>query len=271
MEEIRSAIYETLEADNPQTCRGTFYQLVSGGVIPKDERDYKGTVIRLLGEMREVGHVPWEWITDETRWMRKPRSHGSLQDALNATRDSYRRALWNDQNSYVEIWCEKDALAGVLYQETARWDVPLMVARGFSSKTFLHESAKLIEEQRKPAWLYHFGDYDASGQRLANTIKSTLQRYAPWAEIHFEIVAVTPEQIAEWKLPTRPPKKSTHGDWKEQCVEVDAIPAKKLREIARECIERHIDPKILKRTQKIEKAERETLSGILAGLNGGAS
>ena len=34
---------------------------------------------------------------------------------------------------YVEVWCEKDALAGVLMEETEVYDVPLMVAKGYSS------------------------------------------------------------------------------------------------------------------------------------------
>ena len=33
--------------------------------------------------------------------------------------DFYRRSLWDEQPVYVEIWLEKEALAGVLYGETA--------------------------------------------------------------------------------------------------------------------------------------------------------
>jgi hypothetical protein len=32
---------------------------------------------------------------------------------------AYRRDLWKDAEHYVEIWVEKDALAGVLVEETA--------------------------------------------------------------------------------------------------------------------------------------------------------
>ena len=44
VEAIEMAIFETLQADHPQTLRGLFYQLVSAGVIPKTEAAYKGTV-----------------------------------------------------------------------------------------------------------------------------------------------------------------------------------------------------------------------------------
>jgi hypothetical protein len=52
---------------------------------------------------------------------------------------------------YVEVWTEKDALAGVLLEETAAWDVPLMVSRGFSSISYLYEAAREIERQGRAA------------------------------------------------------------------------------------------------------------------------
>ena len=35
-------------------------------------------------------------------------------------RGFYRKALWADADAYVEVWLEKDALAGVIYPITAR-------------------------------------------------------------------------------------------------------------------------------------------------------
>jgi len=45
--------------------------------------------------------------------MRKPRTHDSVEEALRDTARFYRKALWADADSYVEIWVEKAALAGV--------------------------------------------------------------------------------------------------------------------------------------------------------------
>jgi hypothetical protein len=58
---------------------------------------------------------------------------------------------------------EKDALSGVLYGVTSKYDVPLMVTRGYPSYSFLAQAAESIKEQGKPAYLYYFGDYDPSG------------------------------------------------------------------------------------------------------------
>jgi hypothetical protein len=135
MDRIREAILEVLERDQPMTVRQLFYRLVSLGTIDKTEAEYKATVCRITAEMRRAGEIPYGWIADNTRWTRKPRTHSSLSHALKHTAETYRRAIWDNQDSYVEVWLEKDALAGVLLDVTAPWDVPLMVTRGFPSLT----------------------------------------------------------------------------------------------------------------------------------------
>jgi hypothetical protein len=37
---------------------------------------------------------------------------------------------------HIEVWLEKDALAGVIYEETEKWAVPLLVSKGFSSLSY---------------------------------------------------------------------------------------------------------------------------------------
>ena len=113
IEAIRVALYQVLADDNPMTVRQVFYRLVSSGAIAKTEMEYKQTVVRLLTEMRRDREIPFHWIADNTRWMRKPRTYHSLRSMLKITRDTCRRELWSNQPAYVEVWLEKDALAGV--------------------------------------------------------------------------------------------------------------------------------------------------------------
>jgi hypothetical protein len=165
---------------------------------------------------------------------------------------------------YVEIWCEKDALAGVLLEETRVYDVPLMVAKGYSSITFLHSAAKAIQAKGKPAYIYHFGDLDPSGVDAARDIEAKLRRYAPEAEIHFERPAVTRAQVEQWNLPTRPTKQTDTRAKKfaGTSVELDAIPAEKLRQLVRECIERHVDQHQVSILKIAEESEREFLKSV---------
>ncbi len=262
---IRGAIYEVVAEDHPMTVRQVFYRLVSLGTIEKTEAEYKGTVIRLLGQMRLAKELPFDWIADNTRWMRKPDTYSGLNQALRETARFYRRALWDNQSVYVEVWLEKDALAGVLYEETAVYDVPLMVTRGYASLSYLYTAAEAIAEQDKPAFLYYFGDFDPSGVDIPRNIEQRLREFAPEAEIHFECVAVTPEQIRDWELPARPTKKTDtrSGKFDGASVEVDAIQPSMLRKLVRDRIAEHIDRKALKVLQVAEKSEREYLEQLV--------
>jgi hypothetical protein len=270
---IKEAIFDLLSKDHPQTVRQVFYALTVRGAIKKAEIEYQRTVVRLLTEMREAGDIPFEWIADNTRWMRKPTTFVGLGSCLKNTAKFYRRNLWAAMPVYVEVWCEKDALAGVLLRETEVYDVPLMVAKGYSSISFLHSASEAIASYGKPAHIFHFGDLDPSGVDAARDIETKLRRYAPEAEIHFERPAVTREQVEQWNLPTRPTKMT--NTWAKKftgtSVELDAIPAQQLRGLVRECIERHVDQEQLAVLRVAEESEREILINWTRILNGGAS
>jgi len=262
---IRDALGEILAVDHPMTVRQVFYQAVGRGVIDKTEGEYKLTIVRLLTEMRRASEIPFDWIADNTRWSRKPQTYSSLHDMLEQTQESYRRALWDNQKSYVEIWLEKDALAGVLYAETKTWDVPLMVTRGYPSVSYLHEAARSIKEQGKPAFLYYFGDHDPSGRDITRVTEAGLREFAGDAHIQFQRVAVTVEQIVQWKLPTRPTKAtdSRKKNFEGESVEVDAISSANLKALVRACIEPHVDKEQLARSKRIEKRERILLDQVV--------
>lgn len=264
IDSIRQSIIEVLRIDTPMTVRQVFYQLVSLGVIEKSEAEYKGTVCRLLSTMRREGDVPFEWLADNTRWMRKPNSYSGLERCLEITASTYRRALWDDQDARVEIWLEKDALSGVLYRETEKWDVPLMVTRGYPSLSFLHSAAMDISATDKPTYLYYFGDHDPSGIDIPRKVEEDIREFVPWVDLNFERVAVLPEQIEAWNLPTRPTKRTDtrSKSFQGASVEVDAIPPARLREFVCDCIERHIDPHVLAETKRIERLERESLLSL---------
>jgi hypothetical protein len=268
---VRGAIKNILKESHPQTVRQVYYALTVKGAITKTENEYQRTVIRLLTDMREAEEIPFEHIADNTRWQRKPSSFTGIEACLNSCATNYRRDLWASMPVYVEIWVEKDALAGVLLEETKIFDVPLMVAKGYSSITFLHSAAKAIEARGKPAYVFHFGDLDPSGVDAARDVEAKLRRYAPGAEIHFERPAVTRAQVEEWNLPTRPTKQTDTRAKKftGTSVELDAIPADKLRQLVRECIERHIDKHQLSILRVAEQSEREVFTKWAATYGGG--
>ena len=180
----------------PCGVRQGFYQAVVRGLMDKSHSDYD-KVQRALVKMRRDGRVPYGWIVDGTRWMHKPASYSSLEQALKRTAQTYRRAVWDEQARRVEIWLEKQGLAGTILPVTAEFDVPLYVSRGFSSLTYLAEAAEDIEAADKPTYIYHLGDHDEWGRDAGAHIERELRRLAPSADIYFERLAVTVEQIAD--------------------------------------------------------------------------
>lgn len=268
MEALCDRLYTVVAENRPATVRQVFYRMVSLGAIQKLETEYSNVVSRLLTRMRRKGRIPYGWIADHTRWIRQPPLYDSMEEALFQTASLYRRNLWRDQDAYVEVWCEKDALAGVLYDKTALWGVPLMVVRGYPSHSYLYQVAEHTREMGKPTVIYYFGDHDPSGVDAQRFAEKELRHHAADLPIEFHRVAVTPEQIVEWKLPTRPTKKtdSRSRRFKGESVELDAIPPATLRQLVEDSIRRHVDPHAHRITQEAERSERELLAGLAENL-----
>jgi hypothetical protein len=271
VEQRRDALYDIVKSMRPMTVRQVFYQATVRGLVDKTEAGYTKVQTDLV-QMRKSGELPYDWLADNTRWQRKPRTFNSVEDALEATALLYRKSLWNDAGRYVEVWLEKDALSGVIYPITSKYDVALMVARGYASLSFLHTAAEHIRVVGVPTYIYHLGDYDPSGVNAGEKIEETLREMAPRAEIHFERIAVTPAQIAEWDLPTRPTKQTDtrSKNFGDTSVELDAIDPDNLRLLVQECIERHLPRHQFEVLKAAEKSEREFFLGLVDQMEGPA-
>lgn len=266
LDALDEAIIAAIRAEHPVTLRGTFYRVVSTGAIEKTENGYR-TVGRRLLALRRAGRVPYDWITDGTRWITKPRSWSDVDEMLDDAAASYRRALWHDQDVDVHIFTEKDAISGVLWPVTSRWDVPLGVVRGYASESFLYSVAEAIKAARKAVYIYQLGDHDPSGldawRHFQQTVRGFFERPNFMPAI-FERLAVTPDQIVDLGLLTRPTKQtdSRAAKFDGESVEVDAIPPSILRELVEGAITRHIDPEALRLTRIAENSERNLLYAI---------
>ena len=277
--QIKRSIFELCSRYQPMTVRQLFYALTVEGVIDKTEAAYKNIVCRLTGKMRLDGELPWHWLADNTRWMRKPDTYGSLEDCLEQAQHAYRRALWdpNTNDQYIEVWLEKDALAGVLLPVTEEYDVPLMVTRGYPSLSYLYGAAAGIRRQLAArtfgeATIYYFGDFDPSGADISRSTEQRLKEFLGVAyvgELSFKRVAVNHDQIAELNLPTRPTKttdsRSKNFGYDVSC-EVDSIRPDLLRQMVRDCITQHIDDEQIAAIQETERQERQLLYDIRTRL-----
>lgn len=265
MEQRADFLIRYAEEHGPVTVRGLYYQAEVHGLpgIDKTENGYNKVQGQVLA-LRRAGRLAYEHIADATRWMRKPTSYDDLEHALRSTAALYRKNLWRDSPDYVEIWIEKDAIAGVIYDITSMYDVPLMVARGFSSETFCFEAVEARGDDDRPYNVYYLGDFDRSGRDAANALREKLERFAEpkGIPIIFNEIAVTVEQITDLGLPTRPPKRNSPADLKWEypfACELDAIPPDELREMVEGAIQTHLPYTEFRVLKEAEKSERTLL------------
>ena len=194
-----------------------------------------------------------------------------MEDALRLNLETYRRSLWTRMPAYVEVWIEKDALAGVLYDITAEWDVPLMVTRGYPSLSYLYEAASAMKGIDRPAYIYYLGDYDPSGMDIGRSVEQRLREFAVGVDLNFERLAVQEWQIEQYGLPTRPTKKTdirARAFDSETSVELDAMPPSILRNMVKSAITQHIDVDEFDRLVKVEALERQSLGWVIENMFG---
>ena len=122
-------------------------------------------VYRLLKEARERGHIPWEWIVDETRELERQPSWDDPAAYVRTVSRSYRRDFWNQQPDRVEVWSEKGTVRGVLAPVLDEYGVGFRVMHGFSSATTIYDIAQ--DDDGRPLIVLYVGDFDPSGMWMS--------------------------------------------------------------------------------------------------------
>lgn len=107
------------------TLRQLYYQMVARDIIPNAVEWYKklGDVV---SNGRMAGYIDWNAIVDRDRVPIMPSHWDSPADILQTAASSYRVDRWQGQPHQVEVWCEKDALSGVIEPVCRRYHVRFM-------------------------------------------------------------------------------------------------------------------------------------------------
>lgn len=104
------------------------------------EKNYK-RLLSILSDARYAGLVDWDAIEDRGREPKVPGEWDSIDDIVDAAVEQFRLPRRADQPRHLELWVEKDALAGVLGPIARRWHVPLVVNKGYSSSSAMKAAA----------------------------------------------------------------------------------------------------------------------------------
>jgi hypothetical protein len=270
LSQINAIIEEYSKQGYRLTLRQLYYQLVSRMIIPNNTKEY-AKLSSILVKGRMGGVVDWDAIEDRIRQPFLPYWVIDIADALNDTKQAYRLDRQEGQENYIELWCEKDALSGVLKRVTSHYHINLMVNRGYSSCSAMHDAYKRFVEQNKVLGkeiiILYLGDHDPSGVDMVRDIRQRFEDFG--IEVTVIPVALTSEQIKKYNPPPNPAKFSDPRakDYIEKfgstSWEVDALKPEILHEIVIKNIVSLIDVDKFNKMIKKEELDKKEIDKFI--------
>jgi len=183
-----SALCNFLRTDRKLSVRACLYRLSAMTRPGSTEKLYPGTdsnsyrslkqlirTARISGELDErLGCVMDDCFIDNKRVLLPGETEGwATIDQYMGPSDPryYRRNPWQDQADRIQVWLEKDTLAGLIRSVCSTWDVSQVISMGGFGRTLLLRTADRIAdpwpEGSKSAsgrtYIFYVGDFDPSG------------------------------------------------------------------------------------------------------------
>lgn len=161
------------------TLRQLYYQFVARGLIANNDKSYN-RLGSLIDRGRKAGYLDWSMIEDRTRNLQALPHWDTPGDVIAAAKRSYGNDTWSDQPTRVEVWVEKEALAGIVERAASAWDCAWFSCRGYVSQSEMWNAAQrlggyIAEGQR--VVVLHLGDHDPSGIDMSRDIRDRLERF----------------------------------------------------------------------------------------------
>ena len=273
VEQLNEQIVQALEECHPNSVRHIFYLMTNPRLpepVEKSERGARQVQDRLV-KLRRAGRVPYGWVEDMSRRGYHVVTYDDDADFLERVAGLYRADLWRDADAYVEVWCESRSIAGVILPLCRELGVSLYPAGGNSSISFAYQAALNINECHggRLVVVKYVGDWDDQGVTVDRALERELRRHLdPDVRLTLKRVAITPEQIRLYDLPTKPAKKRKDGRESriKRTVEAEAMPPALLCELLRDEIESLLPPRALEVARVAERSERVLLEELAKAL-----
>lgn len=268
LDKVIAIVEEYQNAGYRMTLRQLYYQLVARDIIPNKLAEYS-RLSRLLTDARMYGLIDWDFIEDRVRILKMPSEFNDIPDLIDTAISAYRRQRWYNQDYYIEVIVEKNALIGVLEPICRQYHVSIFPNVGYGSTTVIHELALRIkdkEENGKKCIVLYFGDHDPSGEDMVRDIRDRLVIFGANAEVIK--VALTMEQINQYNPPPNPAKMTDprsngyvaeHGS---SSWELDALPPNVLVQLLRDSILEYLDMDKYNFVKETEEEEKTKLTEL---------
>ena len=191
------------------TLRQLYYQFVARDIIENSQKSYN-RLGDIISNARLNGDLDWAAIEDRTRSLEGNVHWDNPAEIIDYYSRVYKIDTRIDQPNYIEVWVEKEALAGVVERICRKLDINFFACRGYVSQTAMYEASKRFisnENLGKNNIILHLGDHDPSGIDMTRDIRERLNDcFGAYVEV--KRIALNMEQIEEFAPPPNPAKLS---------------------------------------------------------------
>jgi hypothetical protein len=251
------------------TLRQLYYQHVARGLIPNTERSYKN-LGNLINDGRMAGLIDWYAIEDRGRGTSSVYVQEDEQDCLRGLEYHYSLDYWARQETHVEVWVEKEALASVIQRTADKYKVPWLACKGYLSASEAWRSGQRFEEAEAKGHrtvIIHLGDHDPSGIDMSRDNRDRVQLFGG-ANVQLKRIALNMDQVDQYSPPPNPTKvtDSRAADYISRfghtCWELDALEPRVLDRLISAELDALIDRDLWDQTKREEKEGREALAKL---------
>lgn len=244
----------------PLTLRQIYYVLVSREAIEKTEHDYKA-LTETMNKARRGGYVDWQAIRDDGFTEVVPQFYADVDDlweTFQHVADNFRVDRQQRQDRRLQVWCEAAGMVPQLERVAEPYGISVTSSGGFDSTTTKHYVGRQIAGEGSLTVL-HLGDHDPSGVHLFSSLAEDVGAFtkAYGGSVEFIRLAVTPEQVEEYSLPTAPPKKTDKRSFAGLTTQCEALDPRTLAQIVEDAITNRFDMATYSEVLEMETAYRE--------------
>ncbi len=271
IDQANAIITEYAEVGDKLTIRQLYYQHVARDMLDNTERNYQN-LITLMTKAREAGLVDWRAIEDRHRSHRSYYHQESADNVVTSIDMDISFDYWSRQDTYVEVWIEKDALGGVIQRPCERLHVPYMACKGYMSASHMWRAGRRFLNARelgKRCVLIHLGDHDPSGMDMTRDNADRLWMFAE-GKVEVRRIALNIDQVEEHNPPPNPTKLTDSRaaeyvqDYGDSSWELDALEPRLIRELVEDEVRLFIDDGLWQETAAEEEREAEVLTKLAA-------
>jgi hypothetical protein len=255
------------------TLRQLYYQFVSRGYIQNKQTEYD-RLGSIINDGRLAGLIDWDAIVDRTRNVKTNPHWESPAEILESAKNQYQVDKRRDQEIYLEVWIEKDALIGVIEKVCRNNDVPFFSCRGYTSQSEVWAAAQRILKVNKNTVIIHLGDHDPSGLDMTRDINERLVMFVEGnIQISIDRIALNHEQVKKYNPPPNPAKSTDSrfnnyvSKYGKESWELDALNPAVIEKLIYKTIASYTDQEAFSNCMKLENAHKRLLENIIDKLN----